>query len=263
MILLMSLLTFLAVLGLGLAIALGTAVYKWNAQWRLMATVQVLPGGDWTGAQKVLESSRSDIATQIEISEQESARMLRPWLKDGEVLTQYIPKMMEVQFKSQSALSNAASSLGDIQGARFIRHTDGMRGAFAAGWKVIALSVLILFLVLGAIVACISYITRNITLIHQRELEILNQIGARDGFIAQQLMKTIAKICFAAAAIGFAFAAPALLLVTSIAHSIRVGMFTQMHIPKVGWGVLAGLAGCIIILALLTARKTVMGILRK
>ena len=37
----MALLTFLAVMALGVAISIGTGVARWNAQWDLYATVQV------------------------------------------------------------------------------------------------------------------------------------------------------------------------------------------------------------------------------
>ncbi|MCL2017837.1 MAG: hypothetical protein FWG80_03660 [Alphaproteobacteria bacterium] len=261
--LLMSLLTFLSVLCLGLAIALGTAVTRWNMQWNMMATVQIMPGGDIDGTQKALEAIKQDIASTKNISEADSVRMLRPWLKDSEALKQYIPKMIEIEFKSRTGLSQADSVIKEISGARFIRHTDGMRGAIGAGWKVIVLAVVVLAMVLGAIIACISHITRNITLIHRRELEILHQIGARDNFIAGQLMKVIAKICAAAAAIGFTLASPALLVVTSIAHSMRVGMFTQMAIPSIGWIILGGLSIGIILLSVFTAKKTVIKILNK
>ena len=38
----MSLLTFLAVLALGIALSIGTGVMRWNSQWELFATVQVV-----------------------------------------------------------------------------------------------------------------------------------------------------------------------------------------------------------------------------
>lgn len=263
MTLLMSLLTFLSVLCLGLVVALGTAVLRWNQQWDLMATVQVLPGGDAAAVQKVLDSMRPAIAESRQISESDAARLLRPWLKDSDVLMRYIPKMTEVKFKTGGDVGLASKAIGAVPGARFVRHTDGMRAATGAGWKVIFLSVLVLALVLGAIVACVSYITRNITLIHGRELEILNQIGARDSFVARQLMAVIAQISAAAALVGFAAAAPALILVTSIAHSIKVGMFTQMDISPAGWALLFGLAAGIVALSIMTARRTVIRILRK
>lgn len=38
----MALLTFLTVLALGIALAIGTGVVRWNSQWDLYATVQIM-----------------------------------------------------------------------------------------------------------------------------------------------------------------------------------------------------------------------------
>ena len=264
---LMGLLSFLAVLCLGLVISLGTAVNRWGMQWDLMATVQVLPGPSaQSGAEivtKILDNMRGDIAEMREISTEDATRMLRPWLSGGDALTGYIPKMTEVKFKSRTALRTARDKIIGIQNVRFVSHSDGMRASTSAGWKIIMLSVLVLGLVLGAVVLCISYITRNITLIHRRELEILNQVGARDGFIARQLMIIIARITTVAVALGFAVALPVLLFIISMARSFRIGMFTQMAVPGAGWAALFLLAVGITVLAIWTARRTVLGILRR
>ncbi|MCL2758105.1 MAG: hypothetical protein FWE64_02155 [Alphaproteobacteria bacterium] len=261
--LLMSLLTFLSVLSLGLVISLSSAIIRWNAEWSLMATVQILPGGDAAAARRVVDAARADIQGVREISEADATRMLRPWLSgDGGALSEYIPKMMEIRFRRRAAIGAMAEQIRPIQGARFARHNDAMRQTAGVGWRVILLSALVLALVLGAVVACISYITRNITLIHRRELEILNQIGAKDSFVARQLMIAIARICGVAAAIGFAAAVPALLVISGIASSIRVGMFSQMAMPPAGWILTAMLAGAIVVLSIWTAKRTVMEILK-
>jgi cell division protein FtsX len=123
--------------------------------------------------------------------------------------------------------------------------------------------VFVLGLVLGAIVLCISYVTKNITLIHKRELEILNQVGARDSFIARQLMVIIARLSLIGAGAGFIIAAPVLLIIIGMTRRLRVGMFTQMAIPGGGWIALCALAVGIIVLCVITTRKTVMKILRE
>jgi len=261
--LLMSLLTFLSVLGLGLVISLSTAIIRWNSEWSLMATVQVLPGGDTNAAARMIASQRANIVNLREISESDARRMLSPWLQGGTVLTQYIPQMTELRFKNRGAMNEMAEQAAPVSGVRFARHNDAMRTTTNIGWRVILLSVFVLSLVLGAVVVCISYITRNITLIHRRELEILNQIGAKDEFVAKQLMIVIARICVVAAGIGFAAAVPALLVISGIARSVRVGMFSQMAIPAGGWALLVMLAGGIVALSVWTARKTVIDILRK
>ena len=259
---LMALLSFLAVLCLGLVISLGTAVGRWNAQWNLMATVQIMPGIDAAVAHKILDGARANIAGQREIGADESARMLSAWLSGGNALTQYIPKMIEVKFKSAGALKDVREKIDEIDGVRLITFADGMRAATSAGWQIILLSVFVLGLVLGALVLCVSYITRNITLIHRRELEILNQIGARDGFIAWQLMIIIARLGTMGALAGLVTAVPVLLIIISMARGMRVGMFTQMAIPGAGWFLLCSLSAAIIVLAIWTTRRTVMGILK-
>ncbi|MCL2538603.1 MAG: FtsX-like permease family protein [Alphaproteobacteria bacterium] len=259
---LMGLLSFLAVLCLGLVISLGTAVQRWNQQWELMATIQIMPNTDTAPIQRLLAAERANIAQSREILAEESARMLSAWLSSGSALTQYIPTVIELKFKSRRALTDMRTAATEISGVRFISFAEGMKTSTRAGWKIIALAALVLTLVLGAVVLCISYITQNITLIHRRELEILNQVGARDRFVARQLMTIIAQITAIATATGFLAAAPILFIIIAMARSFRTGMFTQMSIPAMGWAILLGLAIAIVILAVFTARRTVMGILK-
>ncbi|MDR1207532.1 MAG: hypothetical protein LBK26_03920 [Rickettsiales bacterium] len=260
---LLALLSFLAVLCLGLVISLGSAVVRWNAQWDRQATIQIMPGGDKSATQKIIENARNDIASLREISESESARMLRPWLSASDAISRYIPIMFEVKFKSKTALSDMGKKIAGLNNVKFVTFADGMRSATSAGWHIMALSVFILALVLGAIVLCISYIARNITLIHKRELEILNQIGARNSFVARQLMIIIARLSAIGAGAGFAVAAPVILIIVGMARNLRVGMFTQMAVPGGGWIALCALVAGIVVLSVWTARRTVMKILRK
>ncbi|MCL1786275.1 MAG: hypothetical protein FWG39_03985 [Alphaproteobacteria bacterium] len=265
--LLMSLLTFLSVLGLGLVISLSTAITRWNAEWSLMATVQITPGATANSAadsvRKILDGADSGVAARHEISESDAKRILRPWLQDGGVLAQYIPKMTEIKFKDRAGMNAMAEKIKSVPGARFVRHNDAMQRSADIGRRIIFLSVFVLLLVLGAAAACVSYITRNITLIHKRELEILNLIGAHDSFVAAQLMFIIARICATAAIIGFAAGVPALLIISGISAGMKVGMFSQMAIPFFGWVMLFLLAGGIIALSVWTARRTVIDILKE
>jgi len=263
---LLGLLSFLAVLCLGLVISLGTAVSRWNHQWDLMATVQVMPGPSAGAAsaavQKITSGAKNDIVSLRDISAEESAAMLKPWLSGGDALSGYIPKMTEIQFKNATAKNNFGASVANIDGVRFVTFAGGMKATTSVGWQIILISFFVLGLVLASIILCISYITKNTTLIHRHELEILNQVGARDGFIARQLMSIILRLAAMGALLGFVVATPVLLIIISMAHSLRVGMFTQMAVPGIGWLVLIALAVGIIGLSIITTRRTVMKILK-
>ena len=121
---------------------------------------------------------------------------------------------------------------------------------------------LILALTLGAIATCVSYIARNTAMLHKRELEILNQIGATDSFIARQMQIIVARICVVATTIGFIFAVPVLLLVISSAHSARVGLMAMLAINGFGWLLLILMSLIITVFAIWMTRRTTIKILK-
>ncbi|MCL1891687.1 MAG: hypothetical protein FWF97_00105 [Alphaproteobacteria bacterium] len=254
---LIALLTFLATLALGVTVGIGAGVAQWNARWDTFATVQVLPGGDFDAAQKL---SRNAKHANV-VPDEEVAKMLRPWLGSSDALSAYLPKMIEVEFANSSDLRSFGDAAKNLQGARFITHAAGARNITRAGWQIMGISVLVMIMVLGAIGLCISYITRNITLIHKRELEILTQIGASDSFVATQMQIIITKISAMAAGIGLIVAVPMIFLITSMAQGTRIGLMAQMHVPAMGWTLIVLLPVLIIALTAWLARRTTMKIL--
>ena len=126
----------------------------------------------------------------------------------------------------------------------------------------ILMSSFILALTLGAIGICISYIARNTAMLHRRELEILNQIGASDNFIARQMQIIVARICISATTIGFIAAAPILLLIISTAHSARVGLMAMLGLSGAGWFTLLLLPVLIVVFSIWVTRRTTIKILQ-
>lgn len=256
----MSLLTFLSVMALGIALSIGTGVMRWNAQWDLFATIQVDPSSN-TDISKILAENESAIKTATEITTDQMTEMMRPWISGaGDVLKNYLPTMWEVEFKSDTDMSMVQEKIG--KNARFLRHASALRTSTSAGWKMIAIAGLILILTLGAIGACISYIARNTAMLHRRELEILNQIGATDSFIAGQMQIIVAKISIVAASIGLFVAVPMLLLIISAAHSARVGLMAMIGLSGTGWIMLVALPILIVVFAIWITRRTTLWILK-
>ena len=93
-------------------------------------------------------------------------------------------------------------------------------------------------------------------------MEILNQIGATDTYVARQMQIIIAKICTMAGAAGFAVAAPVLLLIIGAAHSARVGLMAMLGISGWGWFVLLMLPIAIVIFAIWVTKRTTINILK-
>ncbi len=256
----MSLLTFLSVLALGIALAIGTGVMRWNAQWDLYATVQVMNSDNGATVKKIINDNRDKISDVREITRDEMQDLMRQWISGGGALQNYLPQMYELKFKSKSDLDAFGKQINNQ--ARFLTHAQALKPSTSAGWKMILISAMVMALTLGAIGICISYIARNTALLHRRELEILNQIGATDSFVARQMQVIVAKICTVAAIAGFVAATPILMLIISAAHSARVGLIAMLGLSGYGWTALVLLPVAIVIFAIWITRRTTLNILK-
>lgn len=256
----MSLMTFLAVLAMGVALAIGTGVARWNAQWELYATVQTIDDKSAAAAQKYIESKTGKHDTVRKISTDEMRDMMRPWISGGGALENYMPQMWEIKFNNRDTLTSFGADVP--AGVRFMTHADALHPATSAGWRLIMIAGVVLVMTLGAIGACISYIARNTAMLHRRELEILNQIGASDSFVARQMQIIVGKICISAGLIGFAFGACILGLILGAAATARVGLMAMMGLNHIGWIVLLMMPVLIVVFAIWITRRTTLNILK-
>ncbi len=261
MTIIMSLLTFLSVLALGVALSIGTGVIRWNNQWELFATVQVTDPSKSDAAKKIIASNSDKIESATQISTSEMTDLMSPWLSgNNNVLKNYLPQMWEIHFKSPDAMQEFAKQIS--KSARFLPHADALKSSTSSGMQMILMASLILAMILATIGICISYIARNTAMLHRRELEILNQIGASDNFIARQMQIIVAKISMTATCIGFIVACPIILLVQSAAHSARVGLMATIGLTSGGWMTLILLPIAIVIFAIIVTRHTTIKILK-
>ncbi|MCM1221563.1 MAG: hypothetical protein NC548_44505 [Lachnospiraceae bacterium] len=256
----MGLLTFLSVLALGVALSIGTGVIRWNAQWDLFATVQVMDTNNNAAVKKILDDNKSKIESITTVTTDQMKSLLAPWISGAPSLENYLPQMYEVKFHTKSDMTDIGTQIGNR--ARFLTHASALKASTSAGWKMIFIAGLVLALAIGAIGVCITYIARNTALLHRRELEILNQIGASDAFVARQMQIIVAKICTVASLGGFLASMPVLLLILSAAHSARVGLLAMMGLNTCGWVALVLMPVCIVIFAISITRRTTLKILK-
>ena len=80
MTIIMSLLTFLSVLSLGIALAIGTGVIRWNQQWELFATIQVTDTSKTEAAKKIITSNSDKIDSISQISTAQMQDLMSPWI---------------------------------------------------------------------------------------------------------------------------------------------------------------------------------------
>ena len=254
-----SVLTFLSVLAFGIALAVGGGVIRWNNQWDKYATVQITNADNINYVKKVFEENSSKFDNIQEISKTEMEHMLQPWISGGAKISNYLPTMYEVKLKKSSDMALMKEKISPR--AKFLTHTSALKTSIAAGWKLVSITTLILMLMLVSIGVCISYISRNIAMLHKHELEILNQVGATDNFIAKQMQIIVAKISSLACFVGFACAVPIILMILSTAHSARVGLMSTLSLSTANWIMLALLPIVIIVFSVYITKKTTFKIL--
>ena len=98
-------------------------------------------------------------------------------------------------------------------------------------------------------------------MLHKHELEILNQVGATDKFIARQMQIIVTKISTLACLIGFVVAAPILVLILASARSARVGLLATLSLSGNAWLALFLLIIAIIVFSVYITKKTTIKIL--
>ena len=241
--------------------AIGTGVMRWNRQWDTYATVQVTNADNVKSVRKLLDENRDKIESMRELSNDEMATLMRPWISGAGngALTKYLPNMFEVKFKNADGMR----AVGDLvkQNARFIMHNDALRPSVSAGWKMVAILTIVLALIIATIGICVSFIARNTAILHKRELEILNQVGASDSFVVRQMQTVVMRICIVACGCGFLAAVPILAIILMVAHSARVGLLAMLAISGAGWIALILMPIAIIAFAIVVTKRTTLKIL--
>jgi cell division transport system permease protein len=254
-----SVLTFLSVLALGIALSVGGSVIRWNNQWEKYATVQITNLDNTKTVKKIFEANSDKIESVNEISKSEMESRLKPWISSGAKLNDYLPQMFEIKLKKSSDMQFIKNELSTR--AKFLTHTSAVKSSMNAGLKLVGITSFVLIMMLISIGVCVSYISRNIAMLHKHELEILNQVGATDKFIAHQMQIIVGKISTVAALVGFASAVPILLLILTAAHSARVGLMATLSLKAFDWLLLLILPILIIIFSVHITKKTTLKIL--
>ena len=254
-----SVLTFLSVLMFGIALSISTGVKHWNNQWNQYATVQIVNQDNTDSVKKIFNDNASKLESVREISKTEMERLMQPWISSGAKLNNYLPQMFEIKIKNANDMTLLKEKIGTK--AKILTHASALGASISAGWKLVSITLFILSLMLFSIGVCISYISRNIAMLHKHELEILNQVGATDNFITRQMQIIVTKISSVACLIGFVCAMPILGLILSAAHSARVGLLATLSLSFGNVIAIIMLPIFIVIFSVYITKKTTLKIL--
>jgi cell division transport system permease protein len=270
---------YLAALAVGSAMVVDRLSAHWESGLTGNLTVEVPFTDDVSVTErsevldKVIDllSATPGVAGTTLLDDREIARLLEPWLgPEASELDIPLPAMIAVTLRDDAALDQAQlqQDLAAIQpGARVDTHADWIADAlaFLRGLKLLAL--LLTGLVLTATALTIIFVTRTGLSIHRSVIEIVHLIGAPDAYIAQQFQAQSLRQGLLGGVIGTLLAAGTLLgadhllqVAGPIAENAETAadLALDLRLLPWQWGVLGLLPVATALIAMVTARWTVL-----
>jgi cell division transport system permease protein len=267
---LIALMVYLAAVALAAALAVQQITVRWDQGLSDRATVQVPPPA--TQSEETLQSRIDAVVGMLRetdgvrdvrvMGEEEIARLIEPWLGQADALEDLpLPALITVRLERGAdvdlqGLEDRLSAR--VPGAILDDHRQWIADLLEFSSTVQILAALIVLLVGAAAVASVIFVTRTGLAIHHRVIEVLHLIGAQDSYVARQFQNHALRLGLKG---GFAGLALALLTILSIQHLISgggAGLLPEISLGPASWTLMALLPVLTAIVAMLTARWTVL-----
>jgi cell division transport system permease protein len=194
LVMVISIMTFLASLSIGAVDIVRQTAQGWEAQVSREVTIQIMPRGgrdidsDVATAQRIAANT-AGISTVRPYSEAEISKLLQPWLGTGFSLENLpTPRLLVLQLDESVNVDWEALRQGlaqDVPSASLDDHRVWLEHLQAVGRNFVMGGIFILALVMAATVLCVLFATRAAMSGNSDIVDVLHIIGARDSFIAR------------------------------------------------------------------------------
>ena len=268
----MAIMLFLTVLAaaLGLGTASGARLLERQLEGRL--TVQLVEGDPLrrdADAARIATSVRAlpGVARVVVVDRVELTRLLRPWLgADGADPELPVPAMIDVDLadRSDAAVARVAATAARIsRSARVDRHESWMSPVSRFMTSLTVLAGGIVVLMMAATAAVVVLAARAGLETHRATIEVMHMLGSTDVQVARLFQRRIAID----AAIGGVVGGLAAILVVAAIGARLAGLGSDLiggvSLGIGDWLVLGLLPITFVLLAILAARYSVLGALRR
>ena len=266
-----AVMVFLAGLGFAGSMALDNLLARWRSQIEAAVTVELPPVA---GESAAAAAARRDavlkavadlpgVARAALLDEAEKARLLAPWFgADIQGLDLPLPDLVTVVGAPGGAIDVAAltAKLAAVSPGASIDDHGRWRGAIAGISRTATLAALGLLLLIAAAAALtVVFVSRAGLAAHRRAIEILHLIGAHDGYIAGQFQRHALIRGFLGGVLGAVAGAA----VFEVGRRLLPGLAEAgFALAPRQWAGLALLPAAAALLAMATARYTVLSALR-
>ena len=263
-----ALMVYLATLALAGALMAQSAIARWSQGLSGSLTVQIMPSQDSdprvqearVAAALALIRGTPGVTAAEALSEARVMRLLEPWLGSGGARGLPLPALIDVRMApgANPDLSALAVRLGQaVTGATLDDHRRWLNQLILLGRSIELVAVVILALVAAAAAAATVFGTRTALAVHRHVIEVMHLIGAQDDYVARQFQAHALGIGLRGGLTGLLFAVATLLAVEGLAPS-GGGLLPGLALKAWQWGALALLPVAAALIAMVTARVTVL-----
>jgi cell division transport system permease protein len=269
-----AVMVYLATLSVAAGMAVNRSVDKWDIGLEGTVTVEIAASnaaaenaGERMARALSLLRETAGVRSAIPIPDDEIARLLEPWLGQGDVpLTLPIPQLIDVRLEAGTKLDlDALGTLlaNAVPGARLDDHQYWTERLSDFGRSVQITSAFIVALVALAGAGTVVFATRAGLAIHREVIELMHLVGSRDSYIAGQFQAHAMSLSLRGGVVGLALGAATLGVLRGIAAPIEGSLLPTVNITAGAWAVLAALPLLAGLIATITARVTVVRALRE
>ncbi|MBP7065000.1 cell division protein [Ferrovibrio sp.] len=272
----LAVMVFLAALALAGALALDGTVAAWRQGVSSRLTVQLAdrPGGP--PMQQRLEAALAQLRAVPGVQRAEALErsaveaLLKPWLGDAGLAGASgglpLPGVIDVELAPGQALSVAALAAQleqTVPGARLDDPKPWLDQLVRLARLLQSLGLGIVLLVGMAMAALVIFATRAGLAARRGTIEVLHLIGAEDAYVARQFQRHVSRLAFYGGSGGWLAAVLILLAIQWLASNVGQGLLPGFALFWWHWLLLLLLPLAGLILAVLTARLTVLGELKR
>ncbi|MGA0533970.1 cell division protein FtsX [Hansschlegelia sp. KR7-227] len=279
LVIVIAIMTYLAALTIGAVDLVRATASAWERDVLRETTIQIRPaeGRDLDAAVERASAVARTTAGVTDVrsySNEETARLLEPWLGSGLTLEDLpVPRLIVLKLSPDAAFDAAglkARLEREAPGATLDDHRRFLDRLVAMARTIVALGVGVLILMLTATVLSVVFATRGAMAGNRDIVQVLHFVGARDGYIAGQFQRRFLRLGLKGGLAG-GLAAFGTFLLAEMTAEQRVGsaavdqmdaLFGRFQIGPTAYAGVAVIVAIIAVLTAVTSRVTVYRTLR-
>ncbi len=265
---LVAFMIFLAVFGLASIIVLKEVANRWDRGVSGTISVQIPaaaePSDDEKRLGKILKGiSKTDKIDSYEVVTKEKIKvLLEPWLGDLDNVRELpLPQLIDVKFKTASKknfeeFSENLTTL--VEDVIIDDHQVWLTRLLKLIQTLEAIAWIVLILIIIATIGTVVFTTQTGLAIHREAIEVLHLIGAPDKYIARQFALRAFGLGLKGGIVGLIIGVPLLLGLIYFAKKMEEFFFSTIKLEIFHWFLLGTLPVLVGLIAMLTAKVTVM-----